>query len=99
MRVIQALFDSAEAKKERGSICRPIAVAIAVVFAPFSLHRTNAPVPQHLAEHSLVELEKQARLWPPGDDEVATLGVRREERHLFCLLGSERKKKKQLRGF
>ena len=47
--------------------------------------KKNAPIPQHLAEHGLVELEQHARIGPPGDHEVATLGVRREERHFFRL--------------
>lgn len=60
----------------------------------------NAPVPQHLAEHCLVELKQDARLGPPGDHEVATLGVRREERHAFFVFSLESSDdEKQLRRF
>ena len=62
-----------------------------------SSHLKNAPVPQHLAQQGLVELEQHARLGPPRDHQVATLGVGREERHFFGFV--ERAKEEQLCRF
>lgn len=53
---------------------------------PFS----NSPVPQHLSQHRLVQLEQHAGLGPPGDHQVAALGVGGEERHGFLFRVRER---------
>lgn len=47
----------------------------------FYSKQKHSPVPQHLAQHALVQLQEHARLRDASDDEVAALGVRREQGH------------------
>jgi hypothetical protein len=59
----------------------------------------NAPVPQHLDQQALVQLEQHARIGPPRDHELATLGVGREERHFVSLFPASGRARNSSRRF